>query len=156
MLTLPSSDKTARLLSGLLNRPVKAKPAAAPSAPTMKFVGLFGRGDGQAGAACFADLPLAAYAGAALVMIPSDVAQQSARSKDIDPMLAENFAEICNVLSRLFADDDTIRVKLEGTAFPPAALPETVTKLYGAAKQKLDLEIAIDGYGSGRLSLRVA
>ena len=156
MLTLPTADKTARVLSGLLNRPVKAKPVASPSAPTMKFVSLFGCGDGQTGALCFADLPLAAHAGAALVMIPPDVAKESTRASDLDPMLAENFAEICNVLSRLFADDDSIRVKLEGTAFPPAALPEAVAKLYGAAKQKLDLEIAIDGYGTGKLSLRLA
>jgi hypothetical protein len=46
------------------------------------------------------DLPLAAYAGAALGLIPSGGAQACIEDKELSANMGENVTEVCNIVAR--------------------------------------------------------
>jgi hypothetical protein len=151
MSKIATAPEFARALSMLLRRDVKAKPVAAPPATKMKMGGIYQRGDGRVLGSIAVDLDFAARSGAALSMIPADVAGEQIRKGALDEMLRENFAEVLNVLSRAFVADGDGRVALKTAVFPPQLLPAQTTP----AKVGASFETEIAGYGTGLVSLRI-
>jgi hypothetical protein len=154
MASLPTADIVADTLSKMLRRTVRAKTTPA-KASLAKLAGLYRSKDDTPVAACMTDIPFAAYSGAAFSMIPADAAKDSIKAGALDEGMQDNFAEVLNMLSRLFADQGNHRIALQAKSFPPAALPELASKALSGGGKKLDLEIDIDGYGKGLLMLRV-
>ena len=148
---LPSPDVLRRLLSDLfLGKGVTVKRGAPmPYPPTGAFVLVRYKSAGaQEMVVCICDLAFASAAGAALSLIPPAVVKECVRAGKLSETLAENVHEIFNVCSGLFNKPDHPRLALDAVLLPPVAhssLP--------AAKPTLrsDFEIAIDGYGSGKL-----
>ena len=72
----------------------------------------------------------------------------------LDEMLEENFAEVLNVLARIFVVAESTRMTLLEPVFPPRALPVAPTPGPApAAILRGDYRIDIDGYGVGHLAL---
>ena len=154
MATLPTAEIVSDTLTKMLRRTVRAK-AAPVKATSAKLSGLYRSADDTPVAACMADIPFAAFSGAAFSMIPADAAKDSIKAGVLDEGMQDNFGEVLNVLSRLFAGQGSQRITLQAKSFPPAALPEAASAALAAAGKKLDLEVDIDGYGKGLLMLRV-
>ncbi len=154
MATLPTPEIVADTLTKMLRRTVRAKSAPAKAA-SAKLSGVYRAVDDTPVAACMADIPFAAFSGAAFSMIPADAARDSIKAGVLDEGMEDNFGEVLNVLSRLFADQGNHRITLQTKSFPPAALPEVASAALTAAGKKLDLEVDIDGYGKGLLMLRL-
>ena len=154
MATLPTADIVADTLTKMLRRTVRAK-AAPVKAASAKTAGLYRAVDDTPVAACMADIPFAAFSGAAFSMIPADAAKDSIKAGVLDEGMQDNFGEVLNVLSRLFAEQGNHRVTLQTKSFPPAALPEAASAALTTSAKKLDLEVDIDGYGKGLLMLRL-
>lgn len=152
MATLPSTETVVNTLTTLLRRRAHvsvAKPAASQAIP---IVGVYRSGDGVPVAACLSDVAFSAYAAAAFSLIPCRVADESIKAGALEEGLEDIFGEVLNVLSRLFMAHETQRITLLSKSFPPAAVAENVMTAQG---DSVDLDIDIDGYGSGRLSLRL-
>lgn len=149
---LPTAIEIERHLHKLVHREVScaAKPPKSPIKPVA--AGLYHGGDGRVIAACAADLPLAACLGACLSIMPSEVAQDAIRAGRLDEILAENFAEVLNVVSRLFTRPLDGRVALLKAIVDPAAVPGELAPLATGTKQAL-FSVEIEGYGSGMFSL---
>ncbi len=153
---LPEAGVVARTLSGLIGRTATAK-AGKPVLPAAKqpvVVATYVEAGGKLAAALILDLPLAASAGAALVMLPPVVAQEAVKSGKIEDNLAENLHEVLNVWAALFNSQKTPRVALCTVTTAPQ-LPEAVAALAKAPGGRVDLEVAISGYSSGRISVLV-
>ncbi|MGA0569266.1 hypothetical protein ACO2Q9_00950 [Variovorax sp. VNK109] len=145
---IAKADAISRHISLLLRRKVFVQPAAAPAKGKLVIFGRYEDGTGKALGTVGADMALAAYAGAALSLVPADVARDCIRVRRLEPALQENFGEILNVLCCGF-DAEGGRVKLASMVFPPDAATDDFTG-------GLHLSLDIDGYGEGLLSLRSA
>ena len=98
-------------------------------------------------------LPLAAYAGAALGLMPAGGAQDCVEDGVLSPTLAENVTELCNVLTSLLNREGGPHVKLYKVYLPPEQLPTDVQALMLALGNRTDLMVEIARYGKGKFSL---
>ncbi len=143
-----------KMLSGLLGREVMVAAKPAPKPAELKIAGFYRNGDGQPVAACLADISAAAFSGSALSLIPAASAKDFVKSGVIDDEdVRDNFYEVLNICSRLFAEEDAQRVTLDTVYFPPETVPADQTSTLSKSRQRNDLEITVDGYGKGRLAL---
>jgi hypothetical protein len=155
---LPDPHAVRVLMEDLLGRDVTvslSKPVVAADLPRT-VVAVYA--DGLRVTAVIAlDLPLAAYAGAALGLVPAGGAQDAIDEGALPSSLADNVRELCNVLSGLLnrtageVHHKLTEVHLPGDRLPPDAAARTL-----ALGQRLDLTVEIARYGAGRLSLVLA
>lgn len=156
MIQLPDESSATTLLTAALRREVKmtkTKPATPAEVP---IAGAFVDGNDRLIGACLVDLPLAAYAGAALSLIPADAARDSIKAKELEDFMQDNFAEVLNICSRLFDIDSTHRVRLSATSFPPAGYPAEIASMVAKPAKRFDVDLDISGYGKGRFSMLLA
>jgi hypothetical protein len=112
--------------------------------------------DGQApGAVYLIDLELAAAMGAALVMMPAGMVKESTAEGALVAGLVENSFEVLNVASRVINRAGGVHYKLREQVQPGTATPEDVVPVIEAPSQRVDLELTVDGYGSGRLAILI-
>lgn len=120
----------------------------------MPVTGVYRFDDGVTAATCACELALAASAGAAFTPIPAEVATSAVATRNLTGLLLENFHEILNICAQLLNDQVTTHVTLsdvgtDRTLSTHAAFgPDHPSTIW------LDLDIAIAGYGGGRLVLR--
>ena len=153
---LPEVSDVADILGVLLGKTVNAKkiPPAAPADP-WAAVAAYKSAEGTV-AVCRCDLPMAVFAGAGLSMIPSSRAEECVRTKDVDGTLLENLQEVMNVASRFFNRSGGAHLKLDAVrVVPTTPLPADVQAILTHAGHRLDLEIGIQDYGKGRMTLLV-
>lgn len=148
---LPTPESLRRLLSDLLmGRAVTVKKCAPmPFPPQGAFVIVrYKTADAKETVLCVCDLALAGAAGAALSLIPPAVVSESVRAGKLSETLAENVHEIFNVCSGLFNQPDHPRFALDEVLLPPVARGSLPA---GKPAHRNDFEIAIEGYGSGKM-----
>lgn len=151
---LPHPKDVRDMLEELLGRDVELQtgPPVVPSRAVSAAVGVYV--DDRLGlrAITVADLPFAAHAGASVGLVPRGGAEASVEDGELAPNLAENFAEVVNIMAALFNLPGQPHVKLDGYHLPGEALPTDVGALTAAYVNRLDLAVSIAGYGSGGLS----
>ena len=151
---IPDPKPVRDLLGDLLGRQVEVRPGE-PLSPedaelttmavyvddtlTMRLVGV-------------ADLPFAAYAGAAIGLVPPGGAEIAIEERSMPASVQENFYEVLNICAALFNVDEAPHVKLHAVHFPGEQVPPQATTLACVLGRRLDLEVDIAGYGTGRLS----
>jgi len=105
------------------------------------------------GAAVACDLPLAAYAGAALGLVPLPRAEEAITMGLLPEDLAENFYEVVNIMASVFNENPAApHLKLYKVHAVGEKLPSDVASSLGYVVRRLDLKVDVEGYGSGRLS----
>lgn len=148
-------DRTAsleRLLEGLLRRPVQVAPAAeGPARQSARWTAHYVDASGAEVALCVLEMPLALAMSAALTMMPPAVGSEWASSGALSDALAENLHEVTNVIAKAVHAGGVrcILSSLAGFA-PGEQLPE-IEKVRSAGSNE-SFEIAVHGYGAGRLS----
>ena len=155
---LPTAVETRDLLVALLGREVEVTVGAAavnPAAPGGAVVGSFVDDALRLRALVVMDLALAANSGAAIALVPARSARLAVESGYLTPSLVENASEILNVAATLFHHDGAPHVRLDATYLPNEMLPSDIAQWVLAYVRRLDLEVSIVGYDSGRLSLLV-
>jgi hypothetical protein len=154
---LPKPGGVARLLAMLFARPVQAaveKQAAAGSG-TPFVVGAYQDDAGKIVALALFDLPLAAYTGAALTMIPAGTAETDIRAGALTGSIEENVPEVLNICVGFFGTASTPPIRLARVC-PGSDLPAEITALLESGTSRLDLRLEIAGYGDGSLTLLAA
>lgn len=146
---LPTTDAVALTLTTFLRRKVQV--AATTTPDRLPILGLYRSTAGHDVASCESDVAFAAITAAAFALIPAAVAQESVKAGQLDESLQEIYGEVLNVLSRLFADTEGMRITLSSTTFPPSPLPESMSQR--PAGGVVSFEVSVDGYGKGLLSL---
>ncbi len=151
--TLPSSFAVRNMLSDLIGREVDVSPGdpvtgiasvAVYVTDKMKMAGL-----------ALVDVPLSAYVGGALALLPPGGVADMVEDNDLSPLVLENVSEVANVLAGMFNAPGASHVKLFRLYGPGEALPADIRSaatMYGA---RLDLVVKVAGYGTGKLSLVV-
>lgn len=156
MYTLPNEKGAAQVLSSALRRNTKLTAIKTPPAAEMTIGGVFVDAQNRVIGGALADLSLASLASAAFALIPADAARDSIKAREIDDFMRENFSELLNIFSVLFNLERSHRVRLSATQFPADAANKDLLALAAKPAKRMDLEVDIEAYGRGRMSLLLA
>jgi hypothetical protein len=155
MYTLPTDKAAAQMFTASLRRATKLT-AVKPIAAELITGGVFVDAQNKVIGGVLADLSLVCLAGAAFSLIPADAARDSIKAKGIEDFVRENFSELLNIFSGLFTADRSQRVRLSATRFPADAANSDLAALVANPAKRMDVEVDIEGYGRGRMSLLLA
>jgi hypothetical protein len=154
---LPDAKAVKDMLSGLVGKPVGVTPGA-PVTPTEKkpvSVAVYVSPSMDVNALCVMDLPLSAWTGGALALLPPGGVQDAVEEDgELTAMLTEALHEVVNVLSALFNVPGAPHSKLYQLYAPGDDLPTDIAGML-ATFNRLDLAVDVPGYGKGGLSLVV-
>jgi len=152
---VPAPLAVRNLLSDLLGRDVTVAPAdpvVAADVPTTVIAVYVDNGLQLTGVVGL-DLPLAAFAGAALGLMPAGGAEDCVKENELSPVLAENVKELCNVLTGLLNRAGGSHHRLHHVYLPGEDHPGDVAAQLLAIGHRLDLNVDVPRYGEGRFSL---
>lgn len=154
MIKLPTAFQVSECIRKITRRETAVMVLAKPGPAKLPYGGTFHGGDRTVIAMCAADIAFAAYSGAALSLIPGESAQERVKAGVLDELLEENFAEVLNVLTRIYVVPETARVALLEPIFPPRAMPQTLElEDVSATIVRADYQVDISAYGKGHLAL---
>ena len=154
MRELPVPKEVKDLFDELLGRPVTIAPADPMKAADLHekpLTCVYVDDRKTLGAVIAMDLKLSAYAGAAIGLIPASGAEACIEEKELSTMVAENVAEVCNILSSLLNREGQSRLKVHQTYLPGQMPPADAAGYLLALGRRLDLTVDVQGYGSGTI-----
>lgn len=99
------------------------------------------------------DLPLTAYLGGALGLLPVGGVQDLLAEGEVSSGALDNVHEILNVASALFNVPGAPHVKLYSLVSPGDLPPTDVSTAMKLLGGRIDLKVDVPGYGSGALSM---
>lgn len=146
------SDAVRRLFAELLMRDVSAAANHKPS----KFrsrnggtVATFRDGAGSVLGAVWCDISLANIVGAALTLMPANVAHQDTKRSQISDIALENLSEVMNIGSSLFSEAaEGGSVQLD-QVYRAADVPAEVVAFFKERSNRFEFDVDIKGYGAG-------
>lgn len=150
---MPTAAQLGDFLSDLLGKQVTASVQTTEleiDAPDALMCGVLVDEQGQIGGACIADTPAAAFAGAALAMIPKPVADEAVGEGELTPTLTENFAEVVNILTGIVNTPIHAHLRMNGLE---AGVPDSVRDLLIKAAGRATFAIDVADYGTGTIAL---
>jgi hypothetical protein len=137
-------------LLGMLFDGLTVKPGAKldGSPKSNSYFGVYVCDKGEPVALCGCDLAFAANSGAALSMLPPNVAKDAVKTKDLTPVMLANLHEVMNICTRLLLRDDSPHLRLRELCVA-SALPPAAAAVLSGAKSRVDFEVGLGKYGTG-------
>jgi hypothetical protein len=152
---LPAPKDVRDMIGGLVGKQVTVSLGApvtpAPDRPVA--VAVYVDPQMAVNALCLMDLGAAAYTGGSLALLPPGGCQDAVEEDgELSGMLLEALHEVVNVLAALFNTPGAPHSKLHKLYGPGADLPGDIEGML-AAFNRIDLDVEVQGYGKGSLSL---
>jgi hypothetical protein len=155
---VPIQEDIRDLLNGLLGRAVAVDRIKAQDDDDdirdLGAVAEYVTDDDLTGALCIMDDRFLVRAGAALVMVPANAAEDDLKRGELDHYVP-NVQEVLNVMTRLLNSPTTPHLRLMTVHRLPGELPEGVIALQEEPQFRRDFAVFIEGYGDSRVSLLV-
>lgn len=155
MTHLPAPKEVKDLLTGLLDKEISLRPgppfAVSPLYPAS--IASFVDDSLVVRAVVAFDLPLSAFLGSALALVPPAQAQIAIEETKLAPAMAEAVHEVFNIVGSLFNVGDSPHLRLyqaTPAGEPLAADARSRTQILG---RREDLVVEITGYGTGRIAI---
>jgi hypothetical protein len=144
-------------LEPLMGRTTKVTASAAPnkfkeSCQTARYL----TRDDKLAALCQVDLELAAFLGAALAMVPVGAAQDCAKEGKLSPNLTDAFREVANILAGVLCVNGAPHVRWTEVSSDLAGLAADAKAVVAKPCDRVDVRVAVDGYGGGNLTILTA
>ena len=150
---LPTTAAVRSVLEGLLGRDVVPGPGPRVTADDdAGTVAVYTKGSTTVGLLAL-DLAGSALLGAALGLVPRGGAEASVEDGQLSPLLAENVAELCNVMAPLVPVAGGGHGRLASVHGSGEACPPDVADAMRRGTGRLDLVLDVAGYGRGGMSL---
>lgn len=150
---VPTIFGVQKMLRDLLGVDVQARPTQRLLDAAGASSCIYTRTDGVMGAGALCDLSFIVTVGAALSMIPGGVAAEALRAGRPTDTIEENWAEVMNICSSLWNALHAAHVTLGEHFIPPRKPPPDFALAVRQSKTRIDMELAVPGYPTGRLSL---
>jgi hypothetical protein len=152
---LPAAKDVRDMLADLVGRNVTVSPGApvtpAPDRPVS--VAVYVAPDMSVNALCLMDLGASAYTSGALALLPPGGCQDAVEEDgELSTMLVEALHEVVNVLSALFNTPGAPHSKLHKLYAPGEEVAADLAGML-AGFNRIDLDVDVQGYGKGSLSL---
>lgn len=145
-------DLLGMLFDGLVVKAAAAKLDASPA--SSGYCGVYLSDAGAPVAVCVCDLAFAANSGAALSMLPPNVAKDAIKTRELTDVMQANLGEVMNICTRLLIRDHTPHVRLERLA-AIAGLAAPVAAIIASPRARVDFDIGLGKYGAGQLAVMV-
>ena len=152
---LPNRAAVRSLVEDLVGRSVELTDADPVSVAPSNVVAVYVTDQLSMSAVAVVDLAGAARLGGALGLLPRGGVDDAIDQGDLSGMLRENCYEVLNVLAATLNAPGAPHVRLYEMYGPNASLPADVAVLAQATGQRLDVRLAIAGYGDVHLSVVV-
>lgn len=155
---LPLPESVHRMFTDLLGKQVVVKKATpfVVGPATLGIVAAYVHDSGQIGALAVCDLAWACHGGAALMLLPPSTSADAVKSGKFTETIVDNIREVLNVAASLFIHEERPHVRLREIHILPGKLPEAVAKVLQRPAARMDLELTVQGYGAGRMTLLTA
>jgi hypothetical protein len=154
---LPQLKELRDLYGGLVGRGCTAERASDLMTPETKpgiVVATYVSNRAQVEAVVAVDVPLGAYLGAAIGLMPPAPAKDAVADGALSDVLLENVGEVLNVTAALFNAEGAPHLKLaEVFDSTRGALPGAPVSFLRSTGRRLDATIEIAGYGGGALTV---
>jgi hypothetical protein len=151
---LPAPKDVRDMLAGLVGRNVTVSPGA-PVTPTPNrpvAVAVYVAPDMSVNALCLLDLGAAAYTAGGLALLPPGGCQDSVEEGELSALQLEALHEVVNVLSALYNVAGAPHSRLHKLYAPGEEVAGDLAGML-AGYNRIDLDVEIQGYGKGSLSL---
>lgn len=151
--TVPTAKEVRNLLADLLARDVNvasADPFSGDDGATTYAV--YVDDLVRARVVAVGDAAFSAYAGAAIGLVPAELARSAASRRRLPAMLAENLDEVLNVCAAALNGEDREHLRLYAVHHIGTDTPHDLVSFAAVPGRRLDLEVRIPGYGDGLLS----
>lgn len=153
---LPPALTLTNLITDLVGQRVTSKAsAAARPDPKKQFAATYRNEGGDLVAVAVCDVPVGASLAAALTMVPANRVDDCVKDGRVDTVLRENLHEVFNVLSAAFPMCGAPRVVLRELRCQEDA-PAEIGAVLAKPSSRLDLELSVSGYRSGKFALLAA
>jgi len=154
---VPTAFEVRELFEGLLGRAVEWTACLEKVDPIDgASVGSFVNDFGVVSAVILVDVPLTAWAGSAIALLPHNGAEATIKDGLVTAAQFDNIAEIMNVAATMFNRPNAPHVRLDTVYAPRESLPADVDRWTLAPASRIDGVLTIQGYGEGRISVVVA
>ncbi len=154
--TLPSPKDVRDMIEGLLGRGVTVQPCSPLETDKPHSVAVYVDDNLNTAAVGVLDLPLSAYTGAAIGLVPPGAAEAAVEDGVLPGSVRANLDEVLNVLSALFNTPGARHLRLYATYAPGEPPPTDISGIVRALGRRLDLTVSVSGYGEGRFALVLA
>ncbi|HPF69494.1 MAG TPA: hypothetical protein PLQ13_02390 [Candidatus Krumholzibacteria bacterium] len=151
-LHLPKPREVAQLLADTLGRDADTS-AGSRFSVSDAMSGFYMNEAGDEGIICMADVPLVNFAGAALALIPANIAEDGAKRHKLSDAVIENYFEVLNIMGALLNQVCEDHVRLVDVKYPGDELPGPVAEMILKCENRHDLRLDIEDYGTGNMSL---
>jgi hypothetical protein len=155
---LPHPKEVRDLFGDMLGRDVTVAPCDpfTPNITDKHAAAVYTDDKGQVAVVAAMDLPLAAWTGASIGLVPAGGAQDQVEDGELTQAVRDNLYEVLNIFSALFNKPNTPHLKMT-TMYPPGeAPPLDLGVLLKSLGMRLDLEVTVAGYGSGKIAVVLA
>lgn len=149
---IPTPQAISSLLSVIFGEELDVSNCDAPGLSD-QHVATFVDDDDQLVALCVCDKQFVAYSGAALSMIPADVANEMITGNSVTEAMVGNFYEVMNICSKLMMSDTSAHLRLDRTLSPEQSA-ESIAALQDSS-QITGFGVDIPRYGKGTLTFVV-
>lgn len=154
---VPTAFEVRELFEGLLGRSVEWVGTSHQVDPIEgASVGMYVNDVGTVCALVLCDIPLTAWAGSAIALLPHIGAEKAIKEGLVSAAQFDNLAEILNVASSMFNKPNTPHLRLHTSFAPRETLPADAAKWALVPASRIDGTLEIQGYGSGAISVVVA
>jgi hypothetical protein len=152
---VPAPARVRELLGDLLGRQVDVRPGEplTPADDRTTTVAVFVDDSLTLRLVGMADLAFSAYAGASIGLVPVGAAERAIEEGALPATLEENLREVFRTCASLLNAEGLPHVRLLSVHHPGSVPPPQVHATACTLGRRLDLEVDIAGYGTGRFSL---
>jgi len=154
-MSMPAPKEIRDLFADLLGRAIQVNLADPVGAAELRMLtlGVYVDDGLKLAAVIGMDLPLAAYSGAAIGLVPVATATACVEAGVMNPMIEENVVEVFNILASLVNKPGAPHVRMYQTFMPGDPAPADANSLIQAMGNRLDVTIDVHGYGAGKMSI---
>ncbi len=149
---IPTIASLAELLRMIFGDELMANACESPNLEG-QYAAVFVGDDDNLAALCVCDNKFVAYSGAALSMIPADVAADMISGNAVTDAMVANFYEVMNICSKLMMSDTSAHLRLKKVLSPGEAA-DTISSL--SEGQSHSFAVDIPNYGNGALTFLLA
>lgn len=151
--TLPDPKAVKTLLEGMLGRDVDVAIGNPVPPADAAALGVFHTDFGQLAAVVLTDLPLAAYVGTSIALIPAGGAEACIEDGALSPNVFDNVSELLNVFASVLNEHCDEHLRLVGSSPGLVGAPADAAQLAAHPANRLDLTVTVSRYGTGRFSV---
>lgn len=143
------------VLRGLFDRPIQLTPAPKLEISLAKptIIAVYAGSADEVVGLLVCSVTAAAYLGAALSLLPKPVAEDAIKRGSLDDVLLENFREVANICTSLFAEYIGARARMQTVLNKVTAVPPAY-KEFLSSPHRADVSLDVPNYGPGVVSMR--